>query len=274
MTELPEPPYPADTRAKGWRFELDLEQIEASDTWALATPEVRPWLLMLWAKAWGQVPCGSLPADDTLVAARIGMVPKMFAKVRAMLMRGWWLATDGRLYHDVIAGRVRSMLDAKRKDADRKVAYRLRMEAERAAAVAAAAGLPPTEQNVPRDSTGTDADGHVGDPVSDATSTSTSTRRIDKEKSPAEPWLTIGELVADGLTEEVAKSWIAHRRARKARLTALAWKGFKNAVASAGWELEAGVLKAITRNWTAFEADWVAKKEPGGVVQGIFAGAR
>lgn len=34
-------PYPCDTRAKGWRFELDHERIRQSDTWALAPPEIR-----------------------------------------------------------------------------------------------------------------------------------------------------------------------------------------------------------------------------------------
>ncbi len=52
------PPYAADTRAKGWRFELDYEQIEQSSTWALAGPEARPWLLMLWLSAWRQVGIG------------------------------------------------------------------------------------------------------------------------------------------------------------------------------------------------------------------------
>ena len=32
----PAAPYPAITRAKGWRFELDYEQVDQSDTWALA----------------------------------------------------------------------------------------------------------------------------------------------------------------------------------------------------------------------------------------------
>jgi hypothetical protein len=42
-----EPPYPADTRAAGWRFDLDTTRIRQSDTWTLARPEIRPWLLML-----------------------------------------------------------------------------------------------------------------------------------------------------------------------------------------------------------------------------------
>lgn len=66
-------PYPVDTRAKGWRFELDTERIEQSDTWALATPVQRAWLLRLWMVAWQQTPCGSLPNNDALVAARLGM---------------------------------------------------------------------------------------------------------------------------------------------------------------------------------------------------------
>lgn len=93
---MAEAPYPADTRAKGWRFELDHERIQQSDTWALAPAEVRPWLLMLWMTAWVQEPCGSLPKDDLLIAVRIGMPIKTFNKNRDALMRGWWLAADGR----------------------------------------------------------------------------------------------------------------------------------------------------------------------------------
>lgn len=116
-------PYPADTRAKGWRFELDHERIEQSDTWALAPADVRPWLLMLWLTAWRQEPCGSLPNDDELIAAKIGMPLKAFAKVRSKLMRGWWEAEDGRLYHDTIVLRVKEMAGVRDKTASRKRLY-------------------------------------------------------------------------------------------------------------------------------------------------------
>lgn len=119
-------PYPADTRAKGWRFELDHEQIRQSDTWALAPADVRPWLLMLWMTAWEHTPCGSMPSDDALIAARIGMPGKAFAKARETLMRGWWLAEDGRLYHDTISARVLAMLAKKDKDRARKAGWRAR----------------------------------------------------------------------------------------------------------------------------------------------------
>lgn len=117
-------PYPADTKAKGWRFELDYERIEQSDTWVLASPEMRPWLLMLWMTAWKQVPCGTLPANDELVAARIGMDLRVFRANRDILMRGWFLASDGRLYHPVIAEQVLNLVALRNKEATRKQAYR------------------------------------------------------------------------------------------------------------------------------------------------------
>lgn len=162
-------PYPADTRAKGWRFELDHERIRQSDTWALAPAEIKPWLLMLWMTAWEQEPCGSLPAADELVAARIGMPMKVFAKHRSTLMRGWWLAEDGRQYHDTIAKRVQEMIAAKDKERNRKAAYRQRMDAERTG----------RSHGGPDLSRGTDAgqtwDGRGSDPGRDDTGTGTGT---------------------------------------------------------------------------------------------------
>jgi hypothetical protein len=117
-------PYSAEVRAKGWRFELDHERIEQSDTWALAPPDLRPWLLMLWLTAWRQTPCGSLPSEDALIAARIGMPLDRFAQVRTILMRGWWLAGDGRLYHDTITQCVLAMLAAREKERNRKADWR------------------------------------------------------------------------------------------------------------------------------------------------------
>lgn len=117
-------PYPSDVRAKGWRFELDHERIEQSDTWALAPPELRPWLLMLWLAAWKQMPCGSLPNQDELIAARIGMPLGMFQEHKAILMRGWWQADDGRQYHDTVVERVQAMLDAREKERARKSDWR------------------------------------------------------------------------------------------------------------------------------------------------------
>lgn len=80
-------------------------------------------------------------------------------------------------------------------------------------------------------------------------------------------WLTAEALAADGIDSDLAGSWLAHRRAKKAKLTALAWRGFKAEADKAGWDYGAAVIKAISRNWTGFEAAWVQegrRAAPGG----------
>jgi uncharacterized protein YdaU (DUF1376 family) len=121
-------PYPSDTKAKGWRFELNYEQIEQSDTWALAaeTPMAQHALLMMWMMAWKQEPCGSLPSDESLIRAKCRIPPEMWSSMRDILMRGWWLADDGRLYHPTITARVLEMMRKRRSDADRTATKRAR----------------------------------------------------------------------------------------------------------------------------------------------------
>ena len=89
-------PYPRDLEAKGWALDFDYEKIDQSDTWAMATPEQRPWLLMVWLISWRQSPVASYPNNDRLIAARIGMPLELFTQWRDILMSGWELADDGR----------------------------------------------------------------------------------------------------------------------------------------------------------------------------------
>ena len=120
-------PYGEDVRAKGWRFEVDTEKIKASETWLRAkTGALRGALLLLWSEAWQQTPCGSLPNDDELVALLIDMPITTFQKVRPILMRGWWPAANGRLYHDTITTRVLAMLAKRASDAERAATRRAR----------------------------------------------------------------------------------------------------------------------------------------------------
>lgn len=126
-------PYPADTKAKGWRFELDLERVTQSDTWALAAEiaMAQQTLLMMWTVAWMQVPCGSMPADPDVIRAKVKVPPKLWAPMRDVVLRGWWLADDGRLYHDVIAERVIGMLEVRCVDRARQDARRNQFESIR-----------------------------------------------------------------------------------------------------------------------------------------------
>jgi hypothetical protein len=189
-------PYAADTRAKGWRFELDHERIRQSDTWALAPAEVRPWLLMLWMVAWEQTPCGSLPDDDALIAARIGMTPKAFAKAKPALLRRWWMADDGRLYHDVIVLRVLQMNDKRAKEAARKHGQR--------------AGSP---VSVPRDNDGTDGTGTSTRTIeenSEAIASAAAAAHVDAQEAIFA--LGVPLLTAANVSEKNARSFLGRLR--------------------------------------------------------------
>ncbi len=125
-------PYPADTRAKGWRFELDYEQVEQSDTWAMAAevPMAQHALLMMWMVAWTQVPCGSFPNDVAIIRAKCRIPVKLWADLEPILMRGWAAADDGRLYHPTLTARVMQMMAKRRSDADKQALRRSRIANE------------------------------------------------------------------------------------------------------------------------------------------------
>ena len=143
---LPEAPYPADTRVNGWRFELDVERIKRSDTWVMASPEWRPWLLMVWMTAWDQRPAGSLPADHALIAAHIGMDLRVFSAHADILLRGFVAYRDGRLYHPVVVEQVTALLARREQERERKARWRS----------AGCDALPRSDVIVPRDRHGTD----------------------------------------------------------------------------------------------------------------------
>ena len=109
-----------------------MEQVKKSDTWLRArTGRVRASLLLLWAEAWEQTPCGSLPNDDELLCLLLDVEPDEFAKMRPVLMRGWWLGDDGRLYHDTITDRVLDMLKARAGNAKRVAEHKAKKRDER-----------------------------------------------------------------------------------------------------------------------------------------------
>jgi hypothetical protein len=127
-------PYPADTRAKGWRFELDYERITQSDTWDLAAevPMAQPALLMMWMMAWQQTPCGSLSNDEAVIRAKCRIPADLWPSMRELLMRGWWAADDGRLYHNAITERVLEMIEARGKNAKRVASHKQKLREQRA----------------------------------------------------------------------------------------------------------------------------------------------
>lgn len=264
MSELPAPPYPADTKAKGWRFELDYEQIEQSDTWDLAGAEVRPWLLMMWLTAWRQVPAGSMPVDEGVIAAKLGMPAKAWAKHRAVLLRGWWKASDGRLYHPTLAKRVYEMMGRRRSDSDRKARERARKLSESAGndtgitpeSRVTPPGLPPessTDNRLPNTST---EEGKVS-------GVHTEKARARRRKAPAPvsgaaaPLVSLESLVADGVVEQHAREWLAIRAKKALPLTGTAWDDTKAEAGKANLTAADAVRHCVLRGWAGFRATWL-----------------
>lgn len=122
--DLPAPPYPNDVAAGDWSFDIEPRRLTNSDTWAIASKEQRPWLLMLWFDSWLQVPCGSLAPDDATIAGRIGLPLERFREWRDVLMRGWWQASTGRWFHPVLTERVLGMLRSRSSAATRAASHR------------------------------------------------------------------------------------------------------------------------------------------------------
>jgi uncharacterized protein YdaU (DUF1376 family) len=84
-------------------FMLNVERLMASELVALSSHEVIGAALLLWCRAWKQRPAASLPNDDKVNAAFARMPLARFRKLRAEVLRGFVLCSDGRLYHATLA---------------------------------------------------------------------------------------------------------------------------------------------------------------------------
>jgi hypothetical protein len=103
---LPDPPVPpyVDLRDfpytpiyRARLFGSEFHACVADDAWRAG--------VTLWLKSYDQVPAGSLPKEEVALCrlAELGRDLKTWRRVAAEAMRHWFEASDGRLYHHVIA---------------------------------------------------------------------------------------------------------------------------------------------------------------------------
>lgn len=129
MSALSAPPIDPSCDLRGMPFmPLDIVRLFDSDLYALSTGDEFKAAFSLWGKAFLQVPAGSLPKEDRILAHLSGAGSK-WAKVRDMALRGWVEASDGRLYHPVVVEKAKEAWAA-------RLAQRARTEAARAARAA------------------------------------------------------------------------------------------------------------------------------------------
>jgi hypothetical protein len=97
IAQLPEPLVQPNTDLRGLKFmPLDVGRLVDSDFCSLSTGSEFKAAVVLWCKAWNQLPGGSLPAKLSGAGAD-------WKRVRNMALHGFIKCADGRLYHPVIA---------------------------------------------------------------------------------------------------------------------------------------------------------------------------
>lgn len=131
---MSEPLTPADCDLRDFAFmPLDVVRLRDSTLAIKATGEEFRAAVLLWCASWHQVPAGSLPDDDAELAtfAGFGRVVKEFKKIKAGAIHGWVKCSDGRLYHPVIAEKVRDAWEGKRRQQWRTECARVRKHNER-----------------------------------------------------------------------------------------------------------------------------------------------
>lgn len=107
------PPVPPDADLRDFDYmPLEVRRLRDSDL-SGADAEGFRLAVLLWCAAWHQVPAGSLPNDARMVAHLAGFgrdVRALMSSWRRGGASGWQLYTDGRLYHGVVAEKVRGAL--------------------------------------------------------------------------------------------------------------------------------------------------------------------
>ncbi|MCP1241754.1 DUF1376 domain-containing protein [Acetobacter lambici] len=100
---FPAPLTPPQSDLRGLPFmPLDTCRLLDSDLFALSTGDGFKCAVALWCKAWQQVPAGSLPHNERVLAHLSGAGGR-WPGLRAVALHGWVVCSDGRLYHPVIA---------------------------------------------------------------------------------------------------------------------------------------------------------------------------
>lgn len=116
---LPDPLVPVETDIRDLDgFMLNVERLMASELWALSSGDEFKAAVGLWCRAWKQIPAGSLPDDDRILAAFSG-AGQLWPQVKEMALRGFILCADGRLYHQVLCADVDRAAIKKRERRDR-----------------------------------------------------------------------------------------------------------------------------------------------------------
>jgi hypothetical protein len=116
VSDDPAPLVPGDCDLRDYPdMPLEVQRFRDSDFVANEAPEAIVAAFLLWSASWHQVPAGSLPDSNRVLAqlAGYGRSVPGFLKVRDGALRGFIKCSDGRLYHPVIAEKALKALESR-----------------------------------------------------------------------------------------------------------------------------------------------------------------
>lgn len=133
-TTLPNPLVPADVDLRDFSWmPIEIHRLRRSKAWLVCkrNPALAFYMINLWTAAWHDTPAGSLEDDDDVLADLAMCDPAKWGKVRDQVLRGWEKASDGRLYHPVVAEKANEAWGQKQAQRQRTEAARLAREQKR-----------------------------------------------------------------------------------------------------------------------------------------------
>lgn len=83
---------------------LDINRLLNSSSWLVGARDKRAGFaaMTLWARSWHQVPAGSLPAGDMILASLSMCADDEWLEIKVSALSGFVLCSDGRLYHRTV----------------------------------------------------------------------------------------------------------------------------------------------------------------------------
>lgn len=117
---LPDPLVPAEVDLSGMSYmPLEVSRLLNSDLFVLSSGDEFKAAVSLWCKSWQQVPAGSLPNNDRILAYLSGTFQK-WNKLKGLALHGWTLCSDDRYYHHVVAEKALAAWEQRKDYEERK----------------------------------------------------------------------------------------------------------------------------------------------------------
>jgi hypothetical protein len=136
MTAKPDPLLPAHIDLRDFPFmPMEVARLRKSRAWSVIAkrdPRLGFYMQNLWCESWHERPAGSMPDDDDLLC-ELAMCSDIetWKAVKAKVMHGWILCSDGRWYHPTVCEKAEEAWSRKQAQRDRTAAAREARAAQR-----------------------------------------------------------------------------------------------------------------------------------------------